>query len=70
LKKIMTPQPLIAAFLGGWELALVLALLGIVGLAVVAGLVVVAVLLLKKRPAHNVPSPAILAENQPPLLRT
>ena len=61
----MIMEPLIAGFLGGWEIVLILAVVGMMAVAAVVSLVVIAVVLTKKERANKpVPSGA-----QPPPLR-
>ena len=61
----MTIEPLIAGMLGGWEIVLILTVVGVLALTVAVSVVVIAVVLTKRERANKpVPSGA-----QPPPLR-
>ena len=62
----MIMEPLIAGFIGGWEIVIILAVVCMMALVAVVSLVVIAVVLAKKEPA-NKPAPS---GNQPPPLRS
>lgn len=61
----MIMEPLIAAFLGGWEIVLILAVVGVMVITVGVSVVVIAVVLTKRERA-NKPLPS---GTQPPPLR-
>ena len=52
----MTIEPLIAGMLGGWEIVLILAVVGVLALTVAVSIVVIAVVL-TKRERTNKPMP-------------
>ncbi len=61
----MTIEPLIAVMFGGWEIVLILAIVGVLALAVVVSVVTIAVVLVRReRAAKQAP-----AGTQPPPLR-
>ena len=62
----MIMEPLIASFLGGWEIVLILAVVGVMAVAAVVSLVVIAVVLTKKERANK----TVPSGNQPPPLRS
>ena len=57
----MTMEPLMAAFLGGWEIVLILTVVGALVLTVAVSVIVIAVVLTKRERANKrVPSGAQL----------
>lgn len=61
----MTFEPLFAAMLGGWEIVLILAIVGILALAVAVSIITIAVVMVRReRAGKQAP-----AGNQPPPLR-
>ncbi|MBK8001839.1 MAG: hypothetical protein IPK15_24835 [Verrucomicrobia bacterium] len=61
----MTIEPLFAVMFGGWEIVLILAIVGVLALAVVVSVITIAVVLVKRERA-NKQAPA---GTQPPPLR-
>lgn len=61
----MTIEPLFAAMLGGWEIVLILAIVGVLALAVAVSIITIAVILVRRERA-NKQAPA---GTQPPPLR-
>ncbi len=61
----MTIEPLIAGMLGGWEIVLILAIVGVLAVAVAGSFVTIAVILVRRERA-NKQAPA---GTQPPPLR-
>ena len=62
----MIMEPLIAGSIGGWEIVIILAVVGVMALTVAVSVVVIAVVLTKRERA-NKPAPS---GNQPPPLRS
>lgn len=61
----MTFEPFFAAMLGGWEIVLILAVVGILALAVAVSIITIAVSMVRRERA----SKQAPAGNQPPPLR-
>lgn len=61
----MTIEPLIAGMLGGWEIVLILAIVGVLAVAVAGCIITIAVILVRRERA-NKQAPA---GTQPPPLR-
>jgi hypothetical protein len=61
----MTLEPIFAAMLGGWEIVLILAVVGILALAVAVSIITIAVVLVRRERA----SKQAPAGNQPPPIR-
>lgn len=61
----MTTEPIFAAMLGGWEIVLILAVVGILALAVAASIITIAVIMVRRERANR----QAPAGTQPPPLR-
>ena len=66
----MITQPLIAGFLGGWEILLVLGIVTLLGLAVVVSLLVITISLTRISRAAKPESQTSIPANQPPSRRS